>query len=88
MLFFKEILTFKSWMAGSIRNLIEYAKSRYIICLCRKRETYLQKGKALLKEGRKSEANDCFQRCIDVSPEMALALIKVSTLSDSAPGPR
>ena len=31
----------------------------------------------LLKEGKTSEARDCFQRCIDVSPEMALAFIKL-----------
>ena len=48
------------------------------VCVCRKRDAYLQKGKALLKEGKKSEAVDCFQKCVDVSPEMALAFIKVS----------
>lgn len=47
------------------------------VCL-RKREMYLQKGKALLKEGKKSGAMDCFQKCVDVTPDMALALIKVS----------
>ena len=35
------------------------------------------KGKALLREGKRSEAIDCFQKSVDVSPEMALALIKV-----------
>jgi hypothetical protein len=34
------------------------------------------KGKALLREGKRSEAIDCFQKSVDVSPEMALALIK------------
>ena len=48
------------------------------MCVCRKRDAYLQKGKALLKEGKKSEAVDCFQKCVDVSPEMALAFIKVN----------
>lgn len=48
------------------------------IALYRKRDTYLQRGKALLKEGKKSEAFDCFQKCVDVSPEMALAFIKVT----------
>lgn len=43
----------------------------------RRRHGYLSKGKALLKEGKTSEARDCFQRCIDVSPEMALAFIKL-----------
>ena len=38
---------------------------------------YLTKGKELLKLGKKSEARECFQKCVDVSPEMALAFIKV-----------
>lgn len=54
----------------------------WALCMCiglyRKRDTYLQRGKALLKEGKKSEAFDCFQKCVDVSPEMALAFIKVT----------
>ena len=50
------------------------------MCVCRKRDAYLQKGKALLKEGKKSEAVDCFQKCVDVSPEMALAFIKVKCI--------
>ena len=43
----------------------------------RKRDSYRQKGKALLKDGKRSEAYECFQKCVDVSPEMALAFIKV-----------
>ena len=38
------------------------------------------RGKALLKEGKKSQAVDCFQKSVDVSPEMALALIKACPL--------
>ena len=49
-----------------------------LVGLYRRRDTYRQKGKALLKEGKKSEAFDCFQKCVDVSPEMALAFIKVT----------
>lgn len=37
----------------------------------------------MLKEGKKSEAVDCFQKSVDVSPEMALALIKVLGRSGS-----
>ena len=33
--------------------------------------------KALLSEGKKSEALNYFQRCVDVTPDMALAFIKV-----------
>ena len=29
-----------------------------------------------MKDGNKSQAVECFQKCVDVSPEMALALIK------------
>ena len=42
-----------------------------------RRHAYLAKGKELLKLGKKSEAVDCFQKSVDVSHEMALALIKV-----------
>jgi len=42
-----------------------------------KRKAYLTKGKELLKLGKNSEARECFQKCIDISPEMALAFIKV-----------
>lgn len=42
----------------------------------KKRDAYLKQGKALLKDGNKSQAVECFQKCVDVSPEMALALIK------------
>ncbi len=44
----------------------------------RKRQSYLSKGKELLRQGKKSDAHNCFQKCVNVSPEMALALIKVS----------
>jgi hypothetical protein len=48
------------------------------VCYCsRKRQSYLSKGKELLKQGKKSEAHDCFQKCVDISPEMALSFIKV-----------
>ncbi len=57
-------------MVAMVTATIAYA---FIV---RRRKSYLQKGKALLKDGRQSEATDCFQRCIDVSPEMAAAFIK------------
>ena len=45
---------------------------------CRKRrKEYKEKGKALLREGKRSDAYECFQKCIDVSPEMAHSLIEV-----------
>ena len=48
------------------------------LCSKRRRKDNLQKGKALLQEGKTSDANSCFQKCVDVTPDMALALIKVS----------
>ena len=47
-----------------------------------KRKENLQMAKALLNDGKKSEALNCFQRCVDVTPEMALAFIKVRQCSD------
>lgn len=44
----------------------------------RRRKSYLEKGKALLAAGKKTDAYDCFQKCVNVSPEMALAFIKVA----------
>ena len=49
---------------------------------CRRRQSYLAKGKELLKEGKKSAAVDCFQKSVDVTHEMALALIKVYRYCD------
>ena len=46
----------------------------------KRRKEYREKGKALLREGKRSEAHDCFQKCIDVSPEMAHAFIKVCAI--------
>lgn len=42
-----------------------------------KRKENLQMAKTLLSEGKKSEALNYFQRCVDVTPDMALAFIKV-----------
>lgn len=47
--------------------------------IIRRRQLYLTKGKELLKQGKKSEAHDCFQKGVDISPEMALVFIKVTT---------
>lgn len=47
----------------------------------RRRETNLQKGRQLLREGKLSEARECFNRCVNITPAMAHNLIKVGTLS-------
>lgn len=47
----------------------------------RRREANLQKGRQLLREGKVSEARDCFTRCVNITPVMAHNLIKVKTSS-------
>ena len=43
----------------------------------KRRKENKERGKVLLREGKQSAAYECFQKCIDVSPEMAHAFIKV-----------
>ncbi|KAM8859298.1 exonuclease 1 isoform 1-T2 [Spinachia spinachia] len=43
-----------------------------------RREANLQKGRKLLRDGKLSEARDCFTRCINITPTMAHNLIKVA----------
>ena len=43
----------------------------------RRRDSYRKQGKALLKEGKESEARECFQRCVEISPEIASAFINL-----------
>ncbi|KAG7222246.1 hypothetical protein INR49_016404, partial [Caranx melampygus] len=43
-----------------------------------RREANLQKGRQLLREGKLSEARDCFTRCVNITPAMAHNLIKVA----------
>ncbi|XP_041644830.1 exonuclease 1 [Cheilinus undulatus] len=43
-----------------------------------RREANLQKGRQLLREGKVSEARDCFTRCVNITPAMAHNLIKVA----------
>ncbi|KAK3093943.1 hypothetical protein FSP39_022063 [Pinctada imbricata] len=40
-----------------------------------KREVNRKKAAQLLREGKRAEARECLQRCIDISPEMALNLM-------------
>jgi hypothetical protein len=41
---------------------------------------YRKKASQCLKEGRANEARECFQRCIECTPQMALDVIKVNLL--------
>ncbi|KAM4591784.1 exonuclease 1 [Odontesthes bonariensis] len=43
-----------------------------------RREANLQKGRQLLRQGKLSEARDCFTRCINITPSMAHNLIKAA----------
>ncbi|XP_056147483.1 exonuclease 1 [Lampris incognitus] len=43
-----------------------------------RRQANLQKGKQLLREGKVSEARDCFTRCINITPSMAHDVIKAA----------
>ncbi|XP_071399578.1 exonuclease 1 [Centroberyx affinis] len=43
-----------------------------------RRQANLQKGKQLLREGKLSEARDCFTRCVNVTPAMAHEVIKAA----------
>ncbi|KAK9541989.1 hypothetical protein VZT92_001994 [Zoarces viviparus] len=43
-----------------------------------RREGNLQKGRQLLREGKLSEARDCFTRCVNITPAMAHNLIKAA----------
>lgn len=38
----------------------------------------MAKALALEAQGRPKDARDCYTKCIDITPEMALQLIKVS----------
>ncbi|XP_040906029.1 exonuclease 1 [Toxotes jaculatrix] len=43
-----------------------------------RREANLQKGRQLLREGKLSEARDCFTRCVNITPAMAHNVIKAA----------
>ncbi|XP_036362975.1 exonuclease 1 isoform X2 [Octopus sinensis] len=42
-----------------------------------RRKVYRQKAAQFLKEGKRSEAKECLQRCVDITPDMARKLIEV-----------
>lgn len=42
------------------------------------RQTNLQKGKQLLREGKTAEARECFTRCVNITPAMAHEVIKIA----------
>ena len=44
----------------------------------KKREENLKQARALEARGRHSEARECYIKCVDVTPQMAFQVIKVS----------
>ena len=46
----------------------------------RTRQENKAKGLAFLRAGNRQQALECFQKCVDISPEMALEVIKVLLL--------
>lgn len=43
----------------------------------RTRQENKAKGLAFLRAGNRQQALECFQKCVDITPEMALEVIKV-----------
>ncbi|CAN0405293.1 unnamed protein product [Lampetra planeri] len=66
----KPILVFDGCMLPSKKEVEKSRRER--------RQLNLQKGKQLLREGKVSEARACFTRCINVTPQMALEVIKAA----------
>lgn len=52
------------------------------------REEYKAKGNQYLKEGNTQAARECFQKAVDITPEMAFNLIKVIEYYCSTLGPK
>lgn len=46
----------------------------------RSRADHLARAQAFEAQGRLKEARDCYTKCVDVTPEIAFQLIKVSFL--------
>lgn len=59
------------------RSLFHLFNSRSFSVLLRRRTANLQKGRQLLREGKVSEARECFTRSVSITPAMAHRLIKV-----------
>ena len=54
--------------------------SLLIFYFSRARQENKAKGLAFLRAGNRQQALECFQKCVDISPEMALEVIKVLVL--------
>ena len=54
------------------------AKSAVETTRRQRREMYKRKAAALLAEGRKAEARECFERCTEVTPVMAVEVMRAA----------
>lgn len=52
----------------------------------KKRDENLAKGKTLSAQARHKEARECYNKCVDVTPQMAFQVIKVSACDITAKG--
>ena len=48
-----------------------------LVCVFRSRQKYKAKGMEFLRAGNKMQAMECFQKCVDITPEMALKVMQV-----------
>jgi len=56
-------------------DVLRWVRCRSI--LCRRRELHRAKGLEFLRQNKKTEALNEFQKCVDITPAIALQLIKV-----------
>jgi hypothetical protein len=54
-----------------------HCKNLIILDMGRKRQLYKSQGAQYLLEGKRDKAMEAFQKCVDITPEIAYELIKV-----------
>ena len=67
------------WIVTSMANMWngKCSFNKNVIVLERTRQENKAKGLAFLRAGNRTQALECFQKCVDITPEMALEVIKV-----------
>lgn len=69
---------------GKFLEFLEVSLLIFFFSPCRRRQANLLKGKQLLREGKVSEARECFTRSINITHVMAHKVIKVSPIGNEA----